>query len=83
MNLINSLRQNGYFLFELFIVVRMTAQFMPQIVKNMLVQDKVCLYTLKLNATFCQDLHGDFNTTAEKDAKNAVLAESAIFGNYV
>ena len=80
---LDRLRESNYFLFEIFAFIRMVALFIPNIAKNVLIQDKICFVDHNQTAEFCQNIHHQFNTTAENDMKNLVLAEAATFGTYV
>lgn len=48
----------------------------------MLIQDKFCLVNHNQTAHFCQNIHNEFNTTSEKQMKDTILSETAMFGNY-
>lgn len=76
------LKNQNFFLFELFVVFKILAILSPSIATNMLVQDKVCLVLHQQGSHFCQNLQNKMDNAEEQKLKNEILTESARFTNY-
>lgn len=74
-----SLKKQNYFLFELFLFVKLFAMYVSNIAINLLIQDKVCI-GFGQNATFCQNIHNV--SGADKIIADEVMGETARFTAY-
>lgn len=82
MKIIDVLKEQNYFLFEILLILKFVAFLGPLLATGILVQDKICLVTYRQSAEFCKNLQKHKNTAAEEDVKHQILAESARYNNY-
>lgn len=79
------LRSERYFVFELFIFIRALQSTVSGIALTVLVQDKICLNGYNQSADFCRRIseHSDeiINSTSEY-TRDRIYADSTLFGNY-
>ncbi|KAI2807839.1 hypothetical protein BLOT_005779 [Blomia tropicalis] len=76
-------QKSNYFIFELFIIVRLVALIVPNVSKSLLIQDKICLFKYEQDDEFCLRIHQDLNWTTEQVLiKDHILAEATQFIGY-
>ncbi|KAI2806544.1 hypothetical protein BLOT_008501 [Blomia tropicalis] len=80
--IVHHLRSNNYFLFELFLFLRLTALFVSAIAISMLIQDKTCLVTYGQNVNFCLNIQNQVLNATEDSIRDKILAETTRFNNY-
>lgn len=80
--LLASLRASNYYLFELFLFLRLSSVFASAIAYSMLLQDKLCYISYNQTAAFCQNIQADISNTSNEMVKNDILAETTRFSNY-
>lgn len=76
------LKNQNFFLFELFVVFKILAILSPNIATNMIVQDKLCLVNHHQSSHFCQNLQNKMEYSKDQKMKNEILTEAARFTNY-
>lgn len=76
------LKGQNYFMFELFIFVRVTGMYMSQIAQSMIIQDKICLLNYNQSDFFCENIH-EIQVASKESVKDHILADSAQFANYM
>ena len=55
--LVDHTKAQHYFVFEIFIVLRLFALMIPTISKSLLIQDKICLLVYNQSRQFCENIH--------------------------
>lgn len=80
--MLSFLKNQNYFIFELFVVFKVLSFLSPTIATNMLIQDKICLVHHHQSSHFCQNLQKQMDNTEDQIKKDKVLTESARFTNY-
>lgn len=82
-NIFVFVQKSNYFIFELFIIVRLVALIVPNVSKSLLIQDKICLFKYEQDDEFCLRIHQDLNWTTEQVLiKDHILAEATQFIGY-
>ena len=76
------LREENFFIFEVFFTLKLIASMSPGLATGMLLQDKICLFRHNQSAYFCQNIQLQWNTTAEENMKDLILTETSQFSQY-
>lgn len=82
MKLLQVLKEQNYFLFEILLIAKFVAAFCPSYATGVLIQDKFCMVTYQQSAEFCKTLQNAKDTHAEDDMKHEILAASATYNTY-
>lgn len=76
------LKSSHFFAFEFFIFLRALQSTVAGIATTLLVQDKICTNRYNQTVAFCVNINQPFESLAEQDLKDRILADSTLFGNY-
>ena len=76
--MLDFISSNHYFLFELFVLVRLSAQSMLTITLHVMTQDKYCYIVHSQTKSFCENIHSD---SIQSVVKDQILSESVQFLN--
>ena len=78
----SKLKAHNYFLFELWVLIRVTAVGAIGIAVTMLVQDKICINKYHQSIEYCQQISKDVKSAAEQSTRDHILADSTKFSTY-
>lgn len=81
-SLVTRVKENNYFLLELYIFLRAVGQSVGSISLSLLIQDKICLDRYNETRDFCAHINDPMKSAIDQNTKNHILAESTQFGNY-
>ncbi len=77
------LKKHNFFLFEIFLIIKIQALLAPVLSSSMLIQDKICLVQHQQSAEFCMNLQRPSRNSEEAAMQELVLADTVKFSNYV